>query len=94
MVADLANTLGGWGEFGLFVLAAAGAGLGAHRWMRTHVAEPLKQVPAISDRLEVVEHTLTVNGNIADPPTILDRLQNVERSQGAMRRQIDRKLSK
>lgn len=51
----------------------------AVRWADKHVAQPLKEVPVLACDLADLKHTLTVNGNTSDPPTILDRLQNVEK---------------
>ena len=51
----------------------------AIRWANKHVAQPLKEVPRLACDVADLKHTLTVNGNTSDPPTILDRLQNVEK---------------
>jgi hypothetical protein len=57
----------------------------AKRWVTKKIVVPIQQVPqavadvaVLKDDVAALKHTLTVNGNTNDPPTVLDRLQNVE----------------
>jgi hypothetical protein len=85
MIADVAGAAGGWATVGLFAMAIIGAGIGAHRWARNNIADPIKAIGPLQEKVETlatevsgINYTLTVNGNRSDPPTILDRLQGVE----------------
>ena len=49
------------------------------RWMNAHVVQQIKQIPELDKKVDILAYTLTVNGNKSNPPTILDRLQGVEK---------------
>jgi Na+/glutamate symporter len=88
--SNAANVAGGWATVGLFVLGLLGAGLAAHRWAKKNIAEPIKQVPILGEKVAALTHTLTVNGNKSDPPTVLDRIQNLETGQRSIKAHLNR----